>query len=163
MTSNSGEVCLRIERSPSEAITFMRYRLNLVREESPEHEPADCGQPHAAARLAHQLVGGYDREVMGALFLDTRHRTIGYTIAYVGTLSRAAVEPRGFLVPALLANAAAVVLFHNHPSGDPSPSAEDLAFTRRVADAGDFIGVRLLDHLVLGEAPRFVSLRERGW
>jgi DNA repair protein RadC len=99
---------------------------------------------------------------MGAIFLDTRNRAIGHQIAYIGTLARAAVEPRGIFSAALLANAAGIVLFHNHPSGDPSPSAEDLAFTRRMADAGELLGIRVLDHIVVGEAPRFVSLKRRG-
>jgi DNA repair protein RadC len=62
----------------------------------------------------------------------------------------------------LLANAASIILFHNHPSGDPSPSAEDLALTRRMADAGELLGIRVVDHIVVGEAPAFVSLKRRG-
>jgi DNA repair protein RadC len=108
------------------------------------------------------LVENEPYEVMGALMLDTRHRAIGYEIAYRGTLNRAAVEPRGLLVPALLSNASGLIAFHNHPSGDPTPSAEDLAFTRRLADAGEIVGVRLLDHLIVGEAPKYISLRSRG-
>ena len=79
-----------------------------------------------------------------------------------GTLTRAAAEPRGILTAALLANAAGILLFHNHPSGDPSPSAEDLAFTRRMAEAGEVVGIRVVDHIIVGEAPAFVSLRQRG-
>lgn len=148
--------------SCEECATVARYRLSLVREEGTLYSAVSCDAPEAAAALAHQILMDFDREAMGALLVDVRNRTIGYTVAYVGTLSRTAVEPRGLLVPALLANAAGVVLFHNHPSGDPSPSPEDLAFTRRVAAAAEVLGVRLLDHLVLGEAPTFLSLRRRG-
>ena len=63
---------------------------------------------------------------------------------------------------ALLTNAAGIILAHNHPSGDPSPSAEDLAFTRRMAEAGDLIGIRLVDHLILASEEKWVSLRQRG-
>ena len=62
---------------------------------------------------------------------------------------------------ALLTNAAGIILAHNHPSGDPSPSAEDLAFTRRMAEAGDLIGIRLVDHLILASEEKWVSLRQR--
>ncbi|HNU83642.1 MAG TPA: JAB domain-containing protein, partial [Thermoanaerobaculia bacterium] len=86
----------------------------------------------------------------------------GHQLAYIGTLTRAAVEPRGILTAALLVNAAGILLFHNHPSGDPSPSAEDLAFTRRMAEACQVVGIRLVDHIIVGEAPAFVSLRQRG-
>jgi DNA repair protein RadC len=99
---------------------------------------------------------------MGALFLDTRNRLLAESEVYRGTLNRAAVEPRGLLKEALLRGAAGLVLFHTHPSGDPSPSAEDLAFTRRLAEAGELVGVRLVDHLILGSAGRWVSLRQRG-
>jgi len=64
--------------------------------------------------------------------------------------------------PAILAGSAALVLAHNHPSGDPEPSAEDLSFTRRLASGGQLLGIEIFDHLVLGEAGRFVSVRERG-
>lgn len=87
---------------------------------------------------------------------------IGYCVAYRGTLSRAAVEPRGLLVPPLLANAAGVVLFHNHPSGDPTPSAEDRALTQRTREAGELLGLRVHDHLILAPPARWRSLREMG-
>ena len=103
-----------------------------------------------------------DQEVMGALYLDTRHRLLAERELYRGTLNRAAVEPRQILKEGLLHGAAGCILFHTHPSGDPSPSAEDLAFTRRMAEAGEVIGIRLVDHLVLGGVGRWVSLRERG-
>ncbi len=95
------------------------------------------------------IVEDYAQEVMGALFLDVRNRAIGHTIAYVGTLSRLAAEPRGVLIPALLANASSVVVSHTHPSGDPSPSAGDRAFTQAVADACVFLGLFLADHIIL--------------
>ena len=143
--------------------TIARYRVALVREEATPYEsPEHCGDPAAAARFLHTILSSWDREVMGALFLDTRNRAIGHQLAYIGTLTRAAVEPRGILTAALLVNAAGILLFHNHPSGDPSPSAEDLAFTRRMAEAGEVVGVRLVDHIIVGEAPAFVSLRQRG-
>jgi DNA repair protein RadC len=140
-----------------------RYRLSLVREPNPHYQdPQRCDSPEVAVQAIRPLVENEPYEVMGAMMLDTRHRAIGYEIAYRGTLNRAAVEPRGLLVPALLTNASGLIAFHNHPSGDPSPSAEDLAFTRRLAEAGEIVGVRLLDHLIIGEAPKYTSLRQRG-
>ena len=143
--------------------TIARYRVALVREEStPYDTPQTCSDPESAARFVHQVLSTWDREVMGAIYLDIRNRAIGHQLAYIGTLTRTAVEPRGILTAALLANAAGVILFHNHPSGDPSPSAEDLAFTRRMAEAGEIVGVRVLDHIIVGDAPAFVSLKQRG-
>lgn len=102
-----------------------------------------------------------DQEIMGALYLDVRSRLIAEAELYRGTLSCIAVEPRGIFKQALLHSAAAVVLFHTHPSGDPTPSSEDLAFTRRMAEAGKIMGIRLVDHIILGHTGRWVSLKSR--
>jgi len=106
--------------------------------------------------------GNPDQEVMGALFLDVRGGLIGEEVLYRGCLSRSAVEPRLIFKEALLRSAFSVVVFHTHPSGDPTPSAEDLVFTRRLAEAGNVVGVRMADHLILGHAGRWVSLQARG-
>ncbi len=131
----------------------------VARGELPEREPLT--HPAAVARYLALRYAVRDQEVMGAVFLDTRHRFLAESEVYRGTLNRAAVEPRGILKEALLRGAAAVLLFHTHPSGDPSPSAEDLAFTRRLAEAGDVVGVRLVDHLILGSGGAWLSLKER--
>ncbi len=99
---------------------------------------------------------------MGAVFLDVRRRLIADVDFYRGTLSRASVEPRRILKEALFRNASSFVLFHTHPSGDPAPSIDDLHFTRRIADASEAVGVEMLDHLILGSAGRWVSLKKRG-
>jgi len=117
------------------------------------------------AAMASYLTLRYNvrgQEIMGAVYLDTRNQLLDDKEVYRGTLSRTAVEPREILKEALLKGAAGVVLFHTHPSGDPAPSAEDLSFTRRMVEAGEVIGVRLVDHLILGSAGRWISLRDRG-
>jgi DNA repair protein RadC len=103
-----------------------------------------------------------DQEVVGALFLDGRNRLLADRELFRGTLTRAAVEPREILKESLLRGAAGMLLFHTHPSGDPSPSTEDLLFTRRLAEAGELVGVRLVDHLIVVGGGRWVSLHERG-
>ena len=133
----------------------------LARQRIPERRP--MSRPAEVVSYLTLRYSRHDQEVMGALFLDIRHRLLEEAEIFVGTLSRAAVEPRQILRQALLNRAAGVVLFHTHPSGDPSPSLEDLAFTRRLAQAGETVGVRLVDHLVLGSGTgRWVSLKERG-
>jgi DNA repair protein RadC len=117
------------------------------------------------AEVARYVVLQYqrrDQEVMGALYLDVRHCLIADREIFRGTLHRAAVEPRVILKECLLRGAAGLALFHTHPSGDPTPSAEDVLFTRRMAEAAAVIGVELVDHLVVGATGRWVSLRERG-
>lgn len=132
----------------------------LARAAIPEREPV--AHPAAAARYLALRFAARDQEVLGALYLDSRNRLVGERELYRGTLNRAAVEPRRILKEGLLLGAAACLVFHTHPSGDPSPSAEDLAFTRRLAEAGEIVGIRLVDHLVLGSPGRWVSLAQRG-
>jgi DNA repair protein RadC len=131
----------------------------LAREQLPDREPLT--RPAEVVRYLALRYRERDQEVMGALFLDIRNRLVGEREIFRGTLNRAAVEPREILKEALLRGAAGVVLFHNHPSGDPTPSTEDLLFTKRMAEAGDLVGVRLVDHLILGSGRRWASLRDR--
>jgi DNA repair protein RadC len=112
--------------------------------------------------VAHYLAMRYQvgyQEVMGAIFIDSRQRWLADRAFFRGTLHRASVEPRPMLQEALLCNASGMLLFHTHPSGDPTPSVEDVAFTRRMAAAAAVVGVELVDHLVLGTGGRWVSLR----
>jgi DNA repair protein RadC len=132
----------------------------LAREEVAERKLLASSE--ALARYLTLRYRRRDQEVMGAVFLDTQHRFLSEVEAYRGTLRRATVEPREILRESLLRGAAGVVLFHTHPSGDPTPSREDVAFTRRIAAASEAVGVDLLDHLVLGSPGRYVSLKERG-
>jgi DNA repair protein RadC len=119
------------------------------------------GRPSEVANYLALRYCGPDQEVMGALFLDVKNQLIGEREIFRGTLSRAAVEPRQILREALALGAAGILLFHNHPTGDPTPSAEDLLFTRRMAQAGDMLDVRLVDHLIIGGAGRWISLKQR--
>jgi DNA repair protein RadC len=110
---------------------------------------------------ADELLVARPVETFGLLALDARHRLRREAVVSVGCLTASLVHPREVFQEAVVSRAAALVLFHNHPSGDPEPSAEDLALTRRLAAAGSLMGIEVLDHLVLG-AGRYVSLKERG-
>lgn len=118
--------------------------------------------PSAVASYLTLRYGSFDQEIMGALFLDVRNHLICDNEIYRGTLSRALVEPRAILKEALLRSASGFIIFHTHPSGDPAPSAEDLEFTHRMSEAGKLLGVRLVDHLILGNYGAWVSLKRRG-
>ncbi len=100
-------------------------------------------------------------EVFVMLCLSTKHRVLGYYEVSRGTLDATLVHPREVFKVALLANAAAILVAHNHPSGDPSPTADDLAVTRRLVGAGELLGIHLLDHIVVGD-DRWVSLNDLG-
>ena len=118
--------------------------------------PADTRR-YTAARLR-----GARAEVFAVLFLDTRHRIIAFEPLFRGTVDEAGVHPREVVRRTLVHNAAAVILAHNHPSGVAEPSRLDRAITDRLVDALSTVGVRVLDHLVVGDGET-VSFAERGW
>ena len=101
-----------------------------------------------AALVAPELTR-LDREQFMALHLDTKHRLISREIVSVGHLSAALVHPREVFKAAILANAASIAFVHNHPSGDPEPSREDIELTRRLVRAGELLGIPVLDHVVI--------------
>lgn len=117
--------------------------------------------PEVTARYLLPRYASRPVETFGLLALDVRHRLRREAVVSVGCLTSTLVHPREVFHEALLARAAGIVLFHNHPSGDPEPSADDLALTRWLVAAGALMGIEVLDHLVLG-AGRYVSLKQRG-
>jgi DNA repair protein RadC len=115
-----------------------------------------------AATLIAPLLADKVVEHFGVLSLDTRHRVIGWDVVSVGTLDATLVHPREVFIRAILHCAAAIIVAHNHPSGDPTPSADDSAVARRLYRCGEVIGISVLDSVILGEGGRFFSLREAG-
>ena len=118
--------------------------------------------PDGAGQYLSRRLRPLPHEVFACLFLDTRHRLIAYEELFRGSLDGAEVHPREVAKRCLAHNAAAVILGHNHPSGNPEPSAADRAVTTRLKQALALLDVRVLDHFVIGDgAP--VSLARRGW
>lgn len=118
--------------------------------------------PAAAGRYFSRRLRGHPHEVFAALFLDTRHRAIAFEELFQGTVDGAEVHPREVVRRALAHNAAAVIVGHNHPSGNPEPSAADRAVTAQLKQSLALVDVRLLDHFVIADGPP-VSLAARGW
>ena len=117
--------------------------------------------PRDAAAYLLPAFGSAPAEQLGVVLLDTKHRVLRTSIVAVGALNATGVLPREVFREATHAGAAAVVVFHNHPSGDPSPSPDDLEFTRHLAAAGALLGIDMVDHIILGEA-RYCSFKEMG-
>jgi DNA repair protein RadC len=117
--------------------------------------------PEAAAEVLLPRFAGADRERCVAALVDTKHRLLGVVTVSVGSLDHTFMSPREVFRDALLANAAALVLAHNHPSGDPEPSRDDEQVTRRLVRAGELVGIEVLDHLVVAGS-RWLSLARRG-
>ncbi len=114
-----------------------------------------------AAELLQTLLQDRDHEVFGALFLDSQHRVHAFEELFRGTLDSANVYPREVVKRALALNCAAIIVVHNHPSGNPEPSSTDIALTKSLREALTLVDIRLLDHLVVG-TEGVVSLAERG-
>ena len=114
-----------------------------------------------AAQLLLPRFGSHGVEQFGIILLDTRHRVLRTAVIASGTTNTSVVEPREVFREAALGGASAIVAFHNHPSGDPTPSPDDVDLTRRLVAAGVLVGIDVVDHLVLGDT-RYCSLRDRG-
>lgn len=118
--------------------------------------------PHDAVRVLADYLRRKDREHFAVALLATSGRLIGVHVPHVGTLASCPVSTRDVFKAALLANAASVIVAHNHPSGNLEPSAADVDVSRKLAEAGRLMDVRVLDSLVVGHGGTFTSLAERG-
>ncbi len=118
------------------------------------------GAPDAAALVMEDL-RHRDQECLVAIFLDTRNQVLRVRTLTVGTLTGSPAHPREVFKEALAQGCASLILCHNHPSGDPTPSKDDIALTGRMVKAGELMGVPVLDHIIIGEG-RYVSLKEAG-
>jgi DNA repair protein RadC len=139
------------------------YRLRLVREAQLNYDPIT--QPleaeNAVRIIARRLLDGLDREAGVVLALDSRNRPIGCHIVSIGSLSASLIHPREVFKFAILANAASIIFAHNHPSGDPTPSKDDIELTRRLVNAGQLLGIEVIDALITGY-DTLLSFKEKG-
>ena len=143
--------------NPTRPYSIPGFRIALVREPGVKlAERPQIRVPAEAAPMLAQYIGEADREVFVIAMLSIRHRVLGLHTVSVGCLTSSLVHPREVFKPAILSGSAALLVCHNHPSGDAEPSAEDISLTRRLAAAGQLLGIELIDHLILGEADREV-------
>lgn len=118
--------------------------------------------PADAANLLMYEMMNLEQEHLRVILLDTRNQVLGTPTIYIGSLNTSVVRIGELFRPAITNCAAAIIVAHNHPSGDPSPSPEDIRVTREIAKAGELLGMELLDHIIIGRQ-RWVSLKERGY
>ena len=128
--------------------------------QEPEERPA-VQSPGDAAELVRYEMSAFEQEHLWVILLDTRNRVISIEKIYIGSLNSSTVRVGELFRPAIQRSAAALIVIHNHPSGDPSPSPEDVALTRAIVQSGKLLDIGVLDHLVIGHN-RWVSLKERG-
>lgn len=141
---------------------IIRAALNILEQRLEYHDPdAKMGGPDTVKTFLKLELMGLEHEVFGCLWLTNSHNIIRNSILFRGTIDSAAVYPREVVKEALSVNAAAVIIYHNHPSGDPEPSTADRAITERLRTALGTVDIRLLDHIVVGGS-KTVSFADKG-
>jgi DNA repair protein RadC len=156
------DLCAEHGLGPAKA-TQLKAALELGRRllvESPDARP-QVTSPADAANLVLLEMGVLEKEEVRVMILDTRNRVLAIPTIYVGSLNTNVVRIAELFRDAIKQNAAAIIVVHNHPSGDPTPSPEDVRLTEMLVQAGKLLDVEVLDHLIIGQG-RFVSLKERG-
>lgn len=135
--------------------------IKIVKEKSVTYQNRIISSPSDSAELFSSFIEDSDREQMLLCCLDTKNRPTSISIISIGTLNSALVHPREVFKAAILSNAASIILAHNHPSGDTAPSHEDITLTNRINEASKIIGIKLLDHIIIGQGG-YLSFKEEG-
>ena len=135
--------------------------IKMVKEKSVKYQNRIISSPSDSAELFSSFIEDSDREQMLLCCLDTKNRPTSISIISIGTLNSALVHPREVFKAAILSNAASIILAHNHPSGDTDPSHEDISLTNRINEASKIIGIKLLDHIIIGQGG-YSSFKEEG-
>ena len=136
--------------------------IKMVKESSFLYQTCQILSPSDAYEMIKEQLEGVDREQFIISCLNTKNEPTNITVVSVGSLNKAIVHPREVFKTAILSNAASIMAFHNHPSGETTPSQQDIQLTNRLYQAGELLGIKLLDHLIIGDG-RFTSLKEKGY
>lgn len=150
-----------LAETPLKMFRIPVYKVMLVREKSQVSETKKITSPAEAQSVLGRYLEGQDREVFVIMMLDTKNKVIGINTVSVGTLNSSLVHPREVFKPAILSNAAAIILAHNHPSGETTPSPEDIQITKELTKAGDMLKIAILDHIIVGDG--FSSFKADGY
>lgn len=138
-----------------------KYQVKLVRDGSLPSDRRTIRTPEDAYAILEPYFSELPSEHFLAVFLTTKNGILGISCISSGSLNASIVHPRELFQRAILANSASIILSHNHPSGDPTPSPEDVSLTRKLCEAGKILDIIVLDHVIIGDN-RFISLKERG-
>ncbi len=146
--------------SPTRQYRIPIYRVALVRDGSQKVDDKQMRSPWMAAHLFRQYLGDVDREHFCVMMLNTKLRVIGIHTVSIGSIDATIAMPREVFKPAILSNAASVILCHNHPSGETDPSRDDISLTARLAEAGSLLGIKVHDHVIIGDGTQFYAFSE---
>ncbi|WP_410053643.1 JAB domain-containing protein [Clostridium sp.] len=157
----------RKERNDSHMCNNHAKRVNIVslkmiKESSILYSKRNISSPSEAVIIGRQVLDESDREKLLLCCLNIKNEPTDLNIVSVGSLNSSIVHPREVFKVAILSNSASIILFHNHPSGDSTPSKEDIDITERIKESGKILGIELIDHIILGDNDEYTSLKERG-
>lgn len=142
------------------------YSVKLIKEKGALYEldSKQIQSPETAYNIINEVMEfeTLTKEHFVIATLNSKNNVMGIHVIHIGSLNASIVHPREVYQQAILNNAASIVCYHNHPSGDPSPSNEDKLVTKKLVEAGKILGIELMDHIVVGSNGRFVSLKEKG-
>ena len=136
--------------------------VQMVKDRNFMYDYKRITSPKDIYQIMRDFIGNMDRETFVMAALDTKNNVNALHTVSVGSLNASIVHPRELFKVAILANAASIIVAHNHPSGDPAPSQEDISLTRKLVEVGILLDIPLLDHIVVGDNDRYCSFKEKG-
>ena len=136
--------------------------VKLIKESSILYEPRRISSPKDAFELGKKFLVDSDREKLVLICLDNKNQPTSINTVSIGSLNSSIVHPREVFKVAILSNSATIIIYHNHPSGDITPSKEDINITKRLKEAGKILGIELIDHIIVGSSNDYYSFKEKG-
>ena len=137
-------------------------RIQMVKERNEYYYDKAIRSPEDAYKILREFIGDADREMFVVACLNNKNEIANLSVVHMGSLNASIVHPPEVFKIAILSNAASIICAHNHPSGHPEPSREDIEVTKRLAEAGKLLGIELLDHIIVGDE-RYFSMEEHGY
>lgn len=137
-------------------------RIQMVKERNEYYDFKAIRSPEDGYKILREFIGDADREMFVVACLNSKNEIANLSVVHMGSLNSSIVHPREVFKTAILSNAASIICAHNHPSGHPEPSREDIEVTKRLAEAGKLLGIELLDHIIVGDE-RYYSMKEHGY
>lgn len=148
------------QQKPAKRVNIVS--LKLVKGSTLHYKERSVRSPEDGYNLLKMFLDDKDREHFIVASLDTKNQPVSISVCHIGSLNASIVHPREVMKSAILSNAASIIVGHNHPSGKPEPSKEDIDVTKRLVEAGKIIGIDVIDHIIVGDES-YISLKEKGY
>ena len=153
---------MKKDKTETPAKRIQILSLKLVREGCFHYQTRRISSPKDAVGIGQQFLEDADREQVIVCCLDTKNQPLSISVVSMGILNSSLIHPREIFKTAILTNAASLILYHNHPSGETEVSTEDINITKRIKEAGVLMGIELIDHIIIGSEGRYLSMKEEG-